>query len=69
MALEVLWYHKRVLIIDSTIKIWDLETTQRIRTLEGHKDVVMCLQFDRSKIISGGDDKSIRFQFSSMKKN
>eukprot|EP01114_Cavostelium_apophysatum_P000082 TRINITY_DN10081_c0_g1_i1.p1 TRINITY_DN10081_c0_g1~~TRINITY_DN10081_c0_g1_i1.p1 ORF type:complete len:213 (+),score=40.69 TRINITY_DN10081_c0_g1_i1:704-1342(+) len=28
--------------------------------MRGHNDVVMCLQFDRSKLITGGDDKTLK---------
>ena len=40
---------------DRTIKIWDLETYQEIRTLEGHKDDVrsVAVSDDKKHIISG----------------
>ena len=40
---------------DRTIKIWDLETYQEIRTLEGHRDRVcsVAVSDDKKHIISG----------------
>lgn len=45
---------------DTTIKIWDIESCQEIRTLIGHTDRVRCLQFDDTKLISGSDDHSVK---------
>ena len=47
---------------DHTIKIWDLETYQEIRTLEGHKDGVnsVAVSDDIKHIISGGRDRIVR---------
>ncbi|KAL8946864.1 MAG: hypothetical protein Q9222_006792 [Ikaeria aurantiellina] len=45
---------------DSTIKIWDLETCEEIRTLKGHEMGIRCLQFDETKLISGSMDQSIK---------
>ncbi|KAI9741058.1 MAG: hypothetical protein M1834_002771 [Cirrosporium novae-zelandiae] len=45
---------------DSTIKIWDIETTDEIRTLTGHASGIRCLQFDDNKLISGSLDASLR---------
>lgn len=46
--------------LDKTIKIWDLETRQEVRTLTGHKDWVLAVTFtpDGSKIISSGGGKN-----------
>ena len=45
---------------DTTIKIWDIHTTEEIRTLKGHTCAVRCLQFDDSKLISGSLDSKIK---------
>ena len=45
---------------DATIKIWDIETGEEIRTLKGHNSGIRCLQFDNNKLISGSIDKSLK---------
>lgn len=45
---------------DSTIKIWDIETGDELRTLRGHTSGVRCLQFDCTKLISGSLDHTVR---------
>ncbi|KAL8885291.1 MAG: hypothetical protein Q9215_006840 [Flavoplaca cf. flavocitrina] len=45
---------------DATIKIWDLETCEEIRTLKGHESGIRCLQFDDTKLISGSIDRTIK---------
>ncbi|KAL8801897.1 MAG: hypothetical protein Q9182_004186 [Xanthomendoza sp. 2 TL-2023] len=45
---------------DATIKIWDLETCEEMRTLKGHESGIRCLQFDDTKLISGSIDRSLR---------
>ncbi|KAL8646012.1 MAG: hypothetical protein Q9210_006382 [Variospora velana] len=45
---------------DSTIKIWDVETCDEIRTLKGHESGIRCLQFDDKKLISGSIDRSLK---------
>ncbi len=46
----------------TTIKLWDVQTGQAIRTLTGHLDIVSCLAMsaDGHMLISGSADKSIR---------
>jgi WD40 repeat protein len=48
---------------DREIKLWEINTRQRIGTLRGHTDIVKCLLIDsRGKtLISGSKDKTIRF--------
>jgi WD40 repeat protein len=48
---------------DREIKLWRINTGQKIATLKGHNDVVKCLFIDsRGKtLISGSKDKTIRF--------
>lgn len=45
---------------DATIKIWDTETGEELRTLRGHTAGIRCLQFDDTKLISGSIDRSIK---------
>ncbi|KAJ5742412.1 uncharacterized protein N7511_011431 [Penicillium nucicola] len=45
---------------DATVKIWDTETGEELRTLRGHTAGVRCLQFDDTKLITGSLDRSIR---------
>ncbi|KAJ5083906.1 hypothetical protein NUU61_008485 [Penicillium alfredii] len=45
---------------DATIKIWDMETGEELRTLRGHNAGVRCLQFDDTKLITGSLDRSVR---------
>ena len=45
---------------DSTIKIWDIETGEEIRTLKGHTSGIRCLQFDETKLISGSIDRTLK---------
>ncbi|PGH29834.1 F-box and WD-40 domain-containing protein MET30 [[Emmonsia] crescens] len=45
---------------DTTIKIWDTETGQELRTLRGHQSGIRCLQFDDTKLISGSLDWTIK---------
>ncbi|KAK2787857.1 hypothetical protein FQN52_007036 [Onygenales sp. PD_12] len=45
---------------DTTIKIWDTETGQELRTLRGHQSGIRCLQFDDTKLISGSLDRTIK---------
>jgi F-box and WD-40 domain protein MET30 len=45
---------------DASIKIWDLDTGEEIRTLRGHTMGIRCLQFDDTKLISGSLDMSLK---------
>ncbi|KAI9864051.1 MAG: hypothetical protein M1813_003367 [Trichoglossum hirsutum] len=45
---------------DSTIKIWDTETGEEIRTLRGHESGIRALQFDDTKLISGSIDRTLK---------
>ena len=45
---------------DKTIKLWDLETNECIRTLEGHIGRIKCMGvLEYGLLISGSDDKSL----------
>ena len=45
---------------DKTLKVWCLETGQRLVTLRDHTDGVTCLQFNDSIIVSGSYDKTVK---------
>lgn len=45
---------------DATIKIWDIETGEELRTLRGHTSGIRALQFDDTKLISGSLDRTLR---------
>jgi F-box and WD-40 domain protein MET30 len=45
---------------DTTIKIWDMETGEELRTLSGHTSGIRCLQFDDTKLISGSRDCTLK---------
>lgn len=45
---------------DATIKIWDIETGEEIRTLRGHVSGIRALQFDDTKLISGSLDRTLK---------
>ncbi|KAL6058537.1 F-box/WD repeat-containing protein 7, variant 2 [Balamuthia mandrillaris] len=42
---------------DETVKVWDLKTKQCVHALKGHVYTVKSVQFDESRIISGGGTK------------
>ena len=43
------------------VVIWELASAKRVRTLEGHKAAVRCIEFlDDSTLISGGNDSTLR---------
>ncbi|KAL9111217.1 MAG: hypothetical protein Q9227_004294 [Pyrenula ochraceoflavens] len=45
---------------DASIKIWDLNSAEEIRSLKGHRLGIRCLQFDHTKLISGSLDQTIK---------
>ncbi|KAF1931558.1 WD40 repeat-like protein [Didymella exigua CBS 183.55] len=45
---------------DATVKVWDINTGEEIRTLTGHTAGIRCLQFDDSKLITGSLDRTIK---------
>jgi F-box/WD-40 domain protein MET30 len=45
---------------DATIKIWDIETGEELRTLRGHTSGIRALQFDDMKLISGSLDRTLK---------
>jgi F-box and WD-40 domain protein 1/11 len=47
---------------DATIKLWDIESGNCLKTFTGHTRGLACIQFseDGKTIVSGGNDQSIR---------
>ena len=60
MALQVIDNILATGSYDATIKIWDLDTGEELRTLRGHQMGIRCLQFDEQKLISGSLDRTVR---------
>jgi hypothetical protein len=45
---------------DKTIKVWNLDTGEVVRTLLGHTRSVRALQFDQAMLVTGSSDKTLR---------
>jgi F-box and WD-40 domain protein 7 len=45
---------------DSAIREWDMITGNIVRKYQDHAGGVKCLQFDRQRLVSGSDDKTIK---------
>lgn len=45
---------------DRTIKVWNTSTCEFVRTLNGHKRGIACLQYRSCLVVSGSSDNSIR---------
>ena len=45
---------------DKTIKIWDLNSGECLKTLRGHECCVLSIAIKNDKIVSGSDDKTIK---------
>ena len=50
-----------VYMIEALVQVWDSQSLQCLRTLEGHEDNVRVLAVGESYVFSGSWDKSIRF--------
>ncbi|KAK3717320.1 hypothetical protein QZH41_011549 [Actinostola sp. cb2023] len=48
---------------DNTISLWDTNTKMRRHTLFGHTGSVTCTDVDRHKIVSGSNDRTVKFGF------
>lgn len=48
---------------DGTAKIWDVETGKCKQTLEGHSHAVTVYGFENGIVLTGSQDKKIRFWF------
>ncbi|ANB12036.1 Met30p [Sugiyamaella lignohabitans] len=46
--------------LDNTIKLWDIETGECVRTLFGHAEGVWCIAADTFRIVSGAHDKLVK---------
>ncbi|VDD89409.1 unnamed protein product [Enterobius vermicularis] len=45
---------------DRTIKVWDTDSCEFVRTLSGHKRGIACLQYHDRLVVSGSSDNTIR---------
>ncbi|KHJ91885.1 WD domain, G-beta repeat protein [Oesophagostomum dentatum] len=45
---------------DRTIKVWNVDSLQRLCTLHSHEDGVTCVQFSDRQIVSGSYDKTVK---------
>ena len=47
---------------DKTLRVWDVESGQCLRTLEGHTDMVLALSLtpDGRRVVSGSRDRTLR---------
>ncbi|KAF9437461.1 hypothetical protein BGZ76_000611 [Entomortierella beljakovae] len=45
---------------DNTVKVWNIETGECLRTLTGHVMCVRALHFDEAKLITGSMDRTLR---------
>jgi WD40 repeat protein len=45
---------------DRTIKVWNTSTCEFVRTLNGHKRGIACLQYRDRLVVSGSSDNTIR---------
>ena len=47
---------------DNMLRVWDLESGQVLRTLQGHVDAVNCMTItpDGSRVVSGSHDETMR---------
>ena len=45
---------------DNTIRVWDAESGNHLRTLQGHTGYVYALAMSQGKLYSGSNDNTIR---------
>ncbi|KXT18233.1 hypothetical protein AC579_2871 [Pseudocercospora musae] len=45
---------------DTTVKVWDINTGEELRTLHGHTSGIRTLQFDDKKLMTGSLDSTMR---------
>jgi WD40 repeat protein len=45
---------------DNRIHVWNLSTLQEIGTLNGHTGTVSCLDYSKSRLVSGSYDTHVR---------
>ena len=46
---------------DKTIRVWDLNTLECIKELEGHTEAVLALAVGNGQLVSGSYDTTVRF--------
>ncbi|KAF9947501.1 hypothetical protein BGZ72_010515 [Mortierella alpina] len=46
--------------LDNTLKVWNAESGECLKTMFGHEDGVWTLAFDKLRIVSGGLDKTVK---------
>lgn len=46
---------------DSSLKLWNLESGRAVATFRGHSGPVRCLAVTQQFVLSGGDDRTIRY--------
>jgi len=49
---------KHLVTATDVIQVLDVNTGECIRTMQGHRDSVMCLDFNKQYIVSGSKGKS-----------
>jgi len=63
MTLQTQFDEKKIISgsMDKSIKIWDFRRHNKaMKTLQGHGDDVLCLQFNETMLVSGGNDRCIQ---------
>ena len=45
---------------DRTLRVWNVRTGECTHTLRGHTDLVLCVAFDGTTIVSGSYDSTVR---------
>ena len=46
---------------DGHAKLWDIETSKIVQSFPGHKHAVSCLCLSNGLIVTGSEDKALRF--------
>jgi F-box/WD-40 domain protein MET30 len=46
--------------LDNTIKLWDIDTGQAVKTLFGHIEGVWAVASDKLRLVSGSHDRTIK---------
>ncbi|VTJ64012.1 Hypothetical predicted protein [Marmota monax] len=60
---ELLYFDDKYIVSafgDRTIKVWNTSTCEFVRTLNGHKRGIACLQYRDRLVVSGSSDNTIR---------
>ena len=45
---------------DTSLKVWSISEEKCLQTLRGHQEAVLCVKFNRERIVSGSKDCTIR---------